>query len=122
MTGTFKHAQRPHPCVAIHTARALSVRRTLTQLPGQLHKQASTAGAVALDLEGLASHCPTRRGRGRGSGRGSGVQGGKARGGARRHARSGAAAGVHAAAAAPRAVPTVEQLRAFGVTPQDMVG
>ena len=118
MTGTFKHAQRPHPCVAIHTARALSVRRTLTQLPGQLHKQASTASAVARDLEGLASHCPSRRGRGRGSG----VQGGKARGGARRHARSGAAAGVHAAAAAPRAVPTVEQLRAFGVTPQDMVG
>jgi hypothetical protein len=92
-----------------------SVRRTLTQLPGQLHKQASTAGAVARDLEGLASHCPSRRDRGRGSG----VQGGKARGGGRRHARSGA--GV-AAAAAPRALPTVEQLRAFGVTPQDMVG
>ena len=109
---------------AVHTARVPLSRRTLTQLPVQLHKQASTASAVARDLEGLASHCPSRRGRGRG--RGSDAQGrGKARGGGsgggRRHARSDAgAAGV--ATAAHRAVPTVEQLRAFGVTPQDLVG
>jgi len=105
---------------AVHTARVPLSRRTLTQLPVQLHKQASTASAVARDLEGLASHCPSRRGRGRG--RGSDAQGrGKARGGGRRHARSDAGvAGV--ATAAHRAVPTVEQLRAFGVTPQDLAG
>ena len=71
---------------AIHTARVPLSRRTLTQLPVQLHKQASTASAVARDLEGLASHCPSRRGRGRG--RGSDAQGrGKARGGGVRRGR-----------------------------------
>jgi hypothetical protein len=108
------------PLAAIHTARVPLSRRTLTQLPIQLHKQASTASAVARDLEGLASHCPSRRGRGRGSDA-QGRARGTARGGGRRHARSDAGvAGV--ATAAHRAVPTVEQLRAFGVTPQDLVG
>lgn len=102
----------------IHTARVPLSRRTLTQLPVQLHKQASTASAVARDLEGLASHCPSRRGRGRGS---DARSRGKARGGGRRHARSNAGV-AGAVTAAHRAVPTVEQLRAFGVTPQDLVG
>ena len=47
--------------------------RTLTQLPDALHKQAGAAEAVALDLEGLASHCPSHRAAGKG-------RGGKARG------------------------------------------
>ena len=76
--------------------------RTLTQLPDQLHRQAESANAVALDLQGLASHCPTHRGaggRGGGSRGGGGRGGGKSRGEGRgwRHSGAGAIAGAAAA-------------------------